>query len=208
MADLSGLDITAIKTMLDRDAIFDLVRLERLWRDQCEWEKLDASYTDDGFVRVSWFEGSAHEFVRRSREMFNTGTLSKHLILPTLLRIEGDRALAESYGQVQIRGKLEGVEYDLVSHCRFLSRVARTRAGWRLGSFDAIYIRDNVTAVYPSERLPITADTVAKYRSSYRFISYLLGARYPVSQELPGDDRPDLVEKLYKEGEAWLHNRG
>jgi hypothetical protein len=204
MANLSDLEAGAVRYTLERDAIFDLVRLERFWRDQCEWDKLEASYTQDATVTVSWYQGSAAEFVRRSREMFNTGTLSKHLILPTYLRINGNRALIESYGQVQIRGRLEGVEYEMISHCRFLSRVLRTPTGWLLGSFDAIYIRDVVAAVNPWEHLPIAPEAVAKYRPSYRFLSHLLGSRYPINQELPGDDRPELTKALYSTAERWL----
>jgi hypothetical protein len=206
MADMSGIDVGALREMVDRDAIFNLVRLERFWRDQCEWEKLEASYTEDGTVKVSWFEGSAREFVRRSREMHSTGTLSKHLIMPMHARIKGDRALAESYGQVQIRGRLEGVEYELINHVRFVSRVVRTASGWRLASFDCIYMRDVAMAVNPWERLPITPEAVARFRPSYRYLSLLLGARYPINQELPGDDRPERSKALYDSNERWFNS--
>ncbi len=39
--------------MLDKQAISELVRLERFWRDQLEWEKLASAYTED-----SWVSGS------------------------------------------------------------------------------------------------------------------------------------------------------
>ncbi|MBF6568942.1 MAG: nuclear transport factor 2 family protein [Candidatus Binataceae bacterium] len=194
-----------LREMLDRDAIFNLVRLERFWRDQREWDRLEASYTDDGIVRVSWFEGTAREFVKRSRDMHQSGTRSKHLILPTYARINGDRALAESYGQVQIRASLEGVEYDLTSHCRFLSRVRRSGTEWRFATFEAIYIRDTIAPVNPWERLKIDAQKASKLRESYRFLSYSLSAGgYTVNQELPGDDRPDLLKPLYQAADRWL----
>jgi hypothetical protein len=198
-------DQNTLREMIDRDAIFNLVRLERFWRDQREWDRLEASYTDDGFVRVSWFEGTAREFVKRSRDMHQGGTRSKHLILPTYARINGDRALAESYGQVQIRARLEGIEYDLTSHCRFLSRVRRSGAEWRFATFEAIYIRDTITPVNPWEQLKIDAQKALKLREAYRFLSYSLSAAgYTINQDLPGDDRPDILTPFYQANERWL----
>jgi hypothetical protein len=204
MSEITAPDQSAIREMLDRDSIFNLVRLERFWRDQCEWDKLEASFTEDGVVRVSWFEGSAHDFAEGSRGMRHSGTLTKHLILPTHLRLNGNRALAESYGQVHLCDKLDGIEYELICHCRFLSRVVRTTQGWRLATLECIYIRDVMSAIKPWETLVIDPDRLAKQRHAYRFLSYVLSARYKINQVLPGDDRPDILEKLYKAASDWL----
>jgi hypothetical protein len=205
MSDLSSSDQKALREVLDRDAIFDLVRLERFWRDQREWDRLLAAYTEPSLVRVTWFEGSAPEFVEGSRKMHGRGTRSRHVILPTYLRIEGDRALAESLGQIHIRGKLEGVEYDLIGYCRFLSRVMRTAGGWRLSTFEAIYDRDVIAPVNPAQRLALDAKKLEGLRPSYRFLSYTLAlGGYQVNSELPGDDRPDLVQRLYQAADRWL----
>lgn len=205
MSDLSSSDQKALREVLDRDAIFDLVRLERFWRDQCEWDRLLAAYTEPSLVRVSWFEGSARDFVEGSRKMHQRGGHSRHVILPTYLRIEGDRALAESVGQVHIRGKLDGVEYDLIAYCRFLSRVVRTAAGWRFATFEAIYDHDTIAPVNPSERLAIDAKQLATMRPAYKLLSYTLAASgYTVNPDLPGDDRPETVKPLYEAAERWL----
>jgi SnoaL-like domain len=204
MSDLS-FDQKALREVIDRDAIFDLVRLERFWRDRCEWDRLLAAYTEPAVVRVSWFEGSAREFVAGSRKMHERGGQSRHVILPTYLRIEGDRALAESVGQVHIRGKLEGVEYDLIAYCRFVSRVVRTAAGWRFATFEAIYDHDALAPVNPSDRLAIDAHQLATMRPAYRFLAYTLAAAgYKVNPDLPGDDRPESLAPLYEAAERWL----
>ncbi len=195
----------ALSQLIDREAIFDLVRLERFWRDRGEWDKLLAAYVEPSLVRVSWFSGGAREFVEGSRRMHERGGHSRHLILPTSLRIEGDRALAESVGQVHIRGKLEGVAYDLIAHCRFLSRLVRTKDGWRFATFEAIYDHDVIAPVNPGERLAIDAKKLEGLRPAYRFLSCTLAAGgYKVDQELPGDDRPDLLKPLYEAAERWL----
>jgi hypothetical protein len=195
----------ALREVLDRDAIFDLVRLERFWRDRCEWDRLLAAYTEPSMVRVSWFKGSARDFVEGSRKMHERGGYSRHVILPTYLQIEGDRALSESVGQVHLRGKLQGMSYDLIAYCRFLSRVVRTKDGWRFQTFDAIYDRDAIAPTIPGERLAIDPAKLEGLRASYRFMSYTLAANgYQVDPELPGDDRPDLLKPLYDAADRWL----
>jgi|SRR5579884_3007063 hypothetical protein len=191
--------------LLDREAIFDLVRMERFWRDRGEWDKLLGAYAEPSLVRVSWFSGSARDFVEGSRRMHQRGGHSRHVILPTALRIEGDRALSESVGQVHIRGRLEGVAYDLIAYCRFLSRLVRTAEGWRFATFEAIYDHDTIAPVNPGERLAIDPARLEGLRPAYRFLSYTLAAGgYQVDPELPGDDRPDLLKPLYEAAERWL----
>ncbi len=201
----ASVDQKALRAVLDRDAIFDLVRLERFWRDRGEWDRLLASYTDPSLVRVSWFAGTARELVEGSRKMHERGGHRRHVILPTYLRIEGDRALAESVGQVHIRGKLEGIGYDLIAYCRFLSRVVRTREGWRFATFEAIYDHDVIAPVNPSDRLAIDPNQLAGLRASYRFLSYTLAlGGYQVDPDLPGDDRPEPLQQLYQAADRWL----
>ena len=45
-----------------------------------------------------------------------------------------------------------------------------------------------------------------QFRKSYKCISYLFDrGGMPNNNELPGDDRPDLEEKLYIEADEWLN---
>ena len=192
--------------ILDRARIAELVRLERFYRDQGEWEKLHACYTDDATVTTTWFDGTAKEFAEASQEMaVQRGRHTKHLITPTNIRINGDRALVESYGEIHFRDDLEGVEVDTIMYCRFFSRVRRTADGWRLASFEGIYQRDVITPVDPAESLPVDWNELRRLRPSYRVWAYTLGRRgYDVSSEKVGDDRPDLVAAFYAAADRWL----
>jgi hypothetical protein len=83
--------------------------------------------------------------------------------------------------------------------------VQRTPDGWRLASFDGIYGKDAITPVDPSEQLPFDYAELRRLRPSYRVWAYTLGRRgYDVSQDIPADDRPELLEPFYREAEAWL----
>jgi hypothetical protein len=55
-------DDAALAELMDREAIFRLVKLERYWRDSGEWDKLAGAYVEDSWVRTTWFEGNGRDF--------------------------------------------------------------------------------------------------------------------------------------------------
>ncbi|HEX4033576.1 MAG TPA: nuclear transport factor 2 family protein [Solirubrobacteraceae bacterium] len=199
------MDEHALAELLDREAIFELVKLERHWRDQGDWEKLAAAYVEDSWIRTTWFEGNGRDFAEASRVMAERGRHSKHPISPIWARVNGDRGLVESNAEIQNRGVIEGIEIDTVQFCRFFSRVRRTDAGWRLVSFEGIYTKDTITATNPADSLPLDWDALRELRPSYRVWAYLMMLRgYEVSQEKIGDDRPDLLSEFYANADHWL----
>jgi SnoaL-like domain len=189
----------------DAQEILELVRMERFWRDRCEWDRLADCYTEDSLVRTTWFHGSGREFADASRDMLERGRHSLHLITPTHVRVNGDRALVESLGEIHNRSSIEGVEVDTTMYCRFFSRVRRTEAGWRLASFDGIYHKDVIAPVIPGERVPIDWERIRRLRPSYRVWAYMISLRgYEIGQDELGDDRPDLLDPFYAAAERWL----
>lgn len=198
-----------LQRLLDRTEIFDLVRVERHYRDVRDWDGLLNSFVPNAPVRTTWFEGTATEFVEASRKkMSRTGAIissPKHWIMPTVLQINGSRALIESQAAIFDRLTFDNVEFDSFQYCRFFSRVMRTEAGWRLASFEGIYQRDHLRSVNPAEPLPIDWELVKTLRPSYRFLAYTqLRRGYEVNPELLGDDRPDLLESFYAAERRWL----
>lgn len=193
---------------LDKLAIEELVRMERFWRDQGEWAKLAAAYVPDSRVRTTWFEGTGAEFAEASREMAEQrGRASKHLVTPTEIRVNGDRALVESLGEIHNRGEIDGVGVDTIQYCRFFCRVVRTGDGWRLKAFEALYQKDVMTPVVPGETIPLDVDELRSLRPAYRIWAYMLtrkGYDVPQDDEIVSEDRPDLVAKFYAAAEHWL----
>ncbi|GFZ50310.1 hypothetical protein JCM24511_08066 [Saitozyma sp. JCM 24511] len=54
--------------------------------------------------------------------------------------------------------------------------------------------------------LKLDAALLESGRPSYRHLNYLnRQAGYPVSADLPGDDRPDLVASFYQDADDWLN---
>ena len=189
----------------EKQAIAELVRMERFWRDRGEWDRLAACYTEDSRVKTTWFEGTGKQFAEASREMAERGRLSTHLITPTHIRLNGDRALSESLMEIHNRSALEGVEVDTIMYGRFFSRVRRTAGGWKLASFDGIYHKDVIAPVNPGESVPIDWAELRSFRPSYRIWAYMISRRgYRVTQDELGDDRPELLHDFYRRAERWL----
>jgi hypothetical protein len=203
---MSVTDATATDERLDKLEIVELIRMERYWRDTAQWDKLAAAYTEDSRVRTTWFDGSGPEFAEASRDMARRGRLSRHLITPTAVRVDGERALVDSYGEIHNRERIEGAEVDILMYCRFFSRVRRSEDGWRLASFDGIYLRDQLTPVEPGASLPIDWAAVEAFpRPSYRVWAYTLSLKgYEIGTEELGEDRPEQIEEFMATAERWL----
>jgi hypothetical protein len=201
-----GSDKNRTQNFFDRQEILELVRLERFWRDQRQWQRLADAYTEDSQVCTTWFLGTGKEFATASQELAEKrGSKTRHTIFPTYVRVNGDRAISESPGTIHGRNLFGGVEVDMVSYARFHSLVVRTDRGWRLKSFMGIYNRDTMTAVNPNDRLPVDWKEITKFRPEYRFLCYTMMQRgYSVSQELPGDERPDILKAYYAKADRWL----
>jgi hypothetical protein len=194
-----------IQRLLDRTEIFDLVRVERYYRDVKDWKGLIGSYVENAPVRTTWFDGPVEEFAAASQRKMARGSGAKHWIFPTVLQINGDRALIESPAAIFDRLTFDAVEFDSFQYCRFISRVVRTAQGWRLASFEAIYQRDHLRSVNPTEPLPVDWKLIKTLRPSYRFLAYCqICQGYKVNPELLGDDRPDLLEAFYVQEKRWL----
>jgi hypothetical protein len=194
-----------LERLVDRTEIFELVRFERLCRDQRNVSGMLACYVANAPVRTTWFDGVVEDFVEASRKKMTSGSQAKHWIMPARLEIESARALVESPALIFDRLAFDGIEFDTFQYCRFVSRVIKTADGWKLGSFEGIYQRDQMQAVDPRNPLPVDWDVLATLRPSYKFIGYTQVKRgYTVNPELLGDDRPDLLEAFYAREQKWL----
>jgi hypothetical protein len=185
-------------------AVTQLVLAERECRDMGRWDRMKACFHDDAVVRISWFQGNAHDFVEGSREMARRGVLAKHRLGPPSVRVNGMRAVATLAAIIDIPAELRGVQVMLSSHARVFYRAELRRGEWRLGSFEVFYMRDELAARIPGEAVPVTAADVAGYRESYRFMSLVLAqGGFSVRDDLAGEDRPETVDALCSEIYGW-----
>lgn len=191
--------------MSDVSQITQLVLGEREARDMGWWTRLGDCFHPDSRVRLSWIDGSGADFVRGSIEMAEKrGMHAKHRVGPPVVRINGERAIATMWAIIDIPSAVEGVEVVLSSHARFLFRVERRDGRWRIAFFDSIYMRDELAPAVPGQAVPVSAEDLARYRRSYRMLSYMLSLTgYPPNQDLAGEDRPETVAALVAEAYGW-----
>ncbi|HEY0119398.1 MAG TPA: nuclear transport factor 2 family protein [Cellulomonas sp.] len=196
--------LVPVEPELER-TLFAVVRRERRARDAADWDGMADLYWPGSIVRVTWFEGTAEGFIDGSREKREASPGGFHVIVPAWCEVNGDRALVESQGQIVLRPRLDGVRCDVTSWCRFFSRIERRAGQWRLRSFDSIYGKDRLDPVIPGQRVTIDEEELAAGRVSYQFLTYINSrSGRPVPQDLPGDDRPDLLAAFYADAREWL----
>ena len=185
-------------------AISQLILRERESRDLQRWNTLRDCYWPDSLIRVSWFKGNAEDFVNGSRDMAKRGVPAKHRLGPILVTLAGDRAVASLAAIIDLPVRLSGIEGTLSAHARFLYRAERRGGQWRIVGFDAYYIRDELTPAVPGQTVQLDSKELGALRPTYRLLSYYLKSKgFSIDSNLPGEDRPDLIDALNQEIFSW-----
>lgn len=196
----------APQSLIDRAAVIDLVQTERAARDLGQWERMAACFHPDSTVSLSWLETSGPAFVEASRAAFAAGVRHLHQMAPTLVRLNGDRALAESGCVILLPGAVGDVAVTVSCQARLYARVERCAdRDWRILALRPYYFRDAMAADLPGAVPALDPVRLSGYRQSYRFLSYLLEESGKTPRgDLAGADRPDIARALEAEEAAWL----
>ncbi|MFX5595161.1 nuclear transport factor 2 family protein, partial [Acinetobacter baumannii] len=83
-------------------------------RDAGDWERFQTVWHDDGWMSATWFQGPATEFIRVSREGWDTGVSILHFLGGIGIDIDGDRAIAQTKMTISQRATVHGVACDVV----------------------------------------------------------------------------------------------
>jgi hypothetical protein len=189
------------------EAIRELVENWVVWRDAGDWERFRTVWHDDGRMMATWFQGSADEFIRVSREGFERGVRILHFLGGTSVDLSGDRAIAQTKMTITQRTTLEGVECDVVCTGRFydfLERRDEVTPTHRLVLRQPIYEIDRLTTVSGGPGPELDAGLLAQFPSGYRHLAYIqTRIGYEVKRDMPGLVGPE-VEDLYRRGAQWL----
>lgn len=197
-------DMDAIK---DKHACAELIQSWGLYRDQGKWPELLATFTGDGQIAVSWFTGAFDEFVNLCQQAFEAGQRSKHQIFPSVVRLVGDRAMAETNIAILVRQKIAGVLTDMTSYARFLDCLERNRGAWRIVERTAIYERDRLDPVEPSEKFArlFKQSDLSVYPEAYRYMAARLAAAGRALAPVIYRDGSPHTAQLYVRYEKWLN---
>ncbi|HEY2185008.1 MAG TPA: nuclear transport factor 2 family protein [Xanthobacteraceae bacterium] len=188
-------------------ACADLIQAWGLYRDQGKWPELLATFTPEGQISVSWFSGGFSEFVDQCRQAFQGGQRSKHHIFPSVVQIADQRAVAETNIVILVRQKISGVLTDMTSYARFLDRLEQRGGAWRISERTAIYERDRLDPVEPSESFDrlFKATDLAAYPEAYRYMAARLSAAGRTLAPVVYRDGSPHTAQLYLRYQAWLN---
>ena len=188
----------------DARAIKDVVENWALWRDAGDWERFATVWHDDGYMTATWFQGSATEFIRVTREGFDKGVSILHFLGGTTCDVAGTRAIAQTKMTINQRAPVDGVVCDVVCTGRFYDFFEKRQGRWAVVRRQPIYEKDRLDPVDPGAKFTLDADLLAQFPEGYRHLGYLQSKNgHNVKKGLPGL-RGEAVQTLYAEGKAWL----
>ena len=189
---------------LSRQLIRELIENWVLWRDAGMWDRFRTVWHDDGHMMATWFQGSADDFIRVTREGWDHGVTILHFLGGSTIDIVGQRAVAQTKMTISQRGEVDGVLCDVVCTGRFYDFLEQRAGRWGLVLRQPIYEKDRLDPVDPAARLTLERNLLEQFPPGYCHLAYLqtrLG--FKVKADLPGLKGP-AVEALYERGRGWL----
>jgi hypothetical protein len=190
--------------LFDRSTIRDLIENWAVWRDAGDWDRFKTVWHDDGWMFATWFQGTASEFIRVSKEGWEKGVSILHFLGGTSIDFVGDRAVAQTKMTISQRAAVHGVLCDVVCTGRFYDFLEKRQGTWGLVLRQPIYEKDRLDPIDPFAKLALNAEKLNAFPVGYRHLAYAqeeIG--YRVKRDMPGLKGPE-VEELYARGQAWL----
>lgn len=193
------------EALLDRLAIRELIDDWVLYRDQRDWEGVKATWHDDGVMMTTW-GGTAtpDEFAASAEAGFASGDRMLHTNGGTAVKLNGDRAIAQTKLRIMQRGYVNGVLCDVTCIGRDYDFCERRNGRWGFMLRQPIYERDSLVPVDPNATVELSEDDLKALPEGYARLGlmqkqagYTIGDRMPV---LEGED----VQALYAAGAQWL----
>jgi hypothetical protein len=190
--------------ILEKLAIREVIENWVLWRDAGDWERFRTVWHDDGRMMATWFQGSAEEFIRVSREGFERGVNILHFLGGSAIDMAGERAIAQTKMTINQRAIVHDVLCDVVCTGRFYDFMARRGGRWGVVLRQPIYEKDRLDPIDPAASLRLDTELLQRFPEGYRHLAYLqTGLGYSVKPDMPGLKGPE-VAALYARGAAWL----
>jgi hypothetical protein len=188
----------------DRLAIRELIENWAVWRDAGDWDRFRTVWHDDGRMMATWFQGSADDFIKVSREGFERGVSILHFLGGQSIDISGYRAISQTKMTISQRAEVHGVTCDVVCTGRFYDFVERRKGDWRIVLRQPIYEKDRLDPLDPAATLELDKELLESFPAGYRHLAYAQAAiGFDVKPDMPGLTGPE-VERLYAAGAAWL----
>ncbi|GGF15716.1 hypothetical protein [Subtercola lobariae] len=194
--------------MNDAATVGALVVRERQTRTRGLGDANIACYHPDAIIETSWLRGSPRDFIAGAGNPYATFARPVNRLGPPDVTVVGDRAMVELPSTTIVWMPVNDVEAVFTSFMRLIYRVERRAGGpWLLSALHSVNEGDTLEPAVPGTSLGIEPEALAGFRSSYRYLSYTRALRGTVvDADLPGTDRPDQLNALYVDIDAWLQS--
>lgn len=192
----------------DRSEISQLMVRWGFYRDHSRWEDLRSTFHPDGEIKVTWYIGDFEGFVDESIKMAEDGTDSNHFIKPSIIEVEGDRAIAITPVSITARAGRGSVQIDVTSNAYFYDFLEYRSNEWRVSRRIAVYQNDRMESVDPSITFNLfySSLNLDQYNPAYKHLAAALSLKDFAT--LPGQvvDKTDESRALYDSGQRWLRD--
>ncbi len=190
--------------MSERLAIREVIENWAVWRDAGDWERFRTVWHDDGRMMATWFQGTADEFIRVTKEGWDKGVSILHFLGGSSIDVAGHRAIAQTRMTISQRADVDGVRCDVVCTGRFCDFLEKREGRWGVVLRQPIYEKDRLDPIDPSAKLVLDRELLERFPEGYRHLAYLqTKIGFEVKPDMPGLKGP-AVQALYARGASWL----
>lgn len=127
---------------------------------------------------------------------------------PVSIHVRGPRATSEAFCLITSSLTLDGVDYELASYMRLLTRLEKLSSGqWRMLSLESIYVRDRLVPAIPGSGTSMlaTSEEVQTFPKAYRCLALVMRFRgLKPRPDLPHEDDQKGVRLLLDRNRAFL----
>ncbi|KFY97325.1 hypothetical protein V500_02115 [Pseudogymnoascus sp. VKM F-4518 (FW-2643)] len=193
--------------------IAHILKRERYHRDTAHWGLCRAAFHPDPsktYVNVAWYEGDVETFLEKSAKVHQGKVNILHSSFdPVEIHVSGQRATSEAFCAITSLLTLDGVDYELASYMRLLTRLEKlSESGqWHMLSLESIYIRDRIVTAFPGSgpSTLVMNEEVQAYPKAYRHLALVMQYRGLKPQpNLPHEDDQQGVRQLLDRNRAFL----
>lgn len=200
-----------LEERLEKENIRELVEYERYCRDYQLFDIERTLWWDDGMVYATWCKSTVDDWLTQSR---NKGKAGCHKVHNTVIWLNGNKAIAEVVCVLAFRSVLDDEMVDIDVESRLHFRVEKRDGKWGILYFEGIYEKDRMNTVFDDSTYTIPREELQQFRPCNWHQTYRLKkhqpAKYATGQENAndwcGEDRPETIERLYKESSEWFYN--
>lgn len=190
---------------VDRIAILQVISDWVFFRDSGYWDELRGLFSKEGRMTTNSTTGTADEFVAYGRELRSMGLLSHHFPGPSLIRVNGKKAVAQTVATLMTQGPVHGIDVDIWVLLRYLDRFVFEDDVWKIQDRRPLYIKDRMDPVVPGTAIDLDHALLQACPIGPRYLIYMARANgVPASPILPTVlDTPEANE-IIAAAEAWL----